>query len=183
MKHYYGLVDSENNGWGFVEEGDCRITDDFVELTEEEWQTLLEEQAEGKEIAGYGGKCFAAEKNRYYVDDAGAWQMRTDEELEAFKTNQKAQRIANLSLSAADVERALYKALGKDFDDIVETVEAMNEAGTADIDVKALKIELKANNFYRGNEYVEQIGALLGLSSSQLDNFFETGDYTTLIEE
>ena len=96
---------------------------------------------------------------------------------------EKAERIANLSLTAADVERALYKALGKDFDDIVETVEAMNEAGTTDIDVKALKIELKANNFYRGNEYVEQIGALLGLSSSQLDNFFETGDYTTLIEE
>ena len=88
---------------------------------------------------------------------------------------EKAERIANLSLTAADVERAIYKAKGMDFDDIVETVEAMNEAGTVDIDIKALKIELKANNFYRGNDYVEQIGTLLGYSSDDLDYLFENG--------
>ena len=63
---------------------------------------------------------------------------------------------------------------------IVDTIEAMNEAGTADIDIKALKIELKANYFYRGNDYVDQIGTILGFTSTQLDNFFETGDYTYL---
>ena len=62
-----------------------------------------------------------------------------------------------------------------DFDDIVETVEAMNEAETADIDIKALKIELKANNFYRGNDYITQIGTLLGYSSDDLDYLFENG--------
>ena len=94
---------------------------------------------------------------------------------------EKAERIANLSLTAADVERAIYKAKGIDFDDIVDTIKAMNEAGTTNIDVKALKIELKANNFYRGNPYISQIGALLNVTDSQLDEFFETGDYTKLI--
>ena len=41
--------------------------------------------------------------------------------------------------------------------------------------------ELKANNFYRGNPYINQVGTLLGLTSQQLDEFFETNDYTKLI--
>ena len=89
---------------------------------------------------------------------------------------EKAVRIANLSLTAADVERAIYKARNIDFDDIVETIEAINEAGTADVDIKALKIELKANNFYRGNEYVETIGTLLGFTSDDLDYLFQNGE-------
>ena len=88
---------------------------------------------------------------------------------------EEAERIANLSLTAADVERAIYKAKGMDFDDIVSYVEELNEAGTVDIDIKALKIELKANNFYRGNDYVTQIGTLLGYSSDDLDYLFENG--------
>ena len=103
------------------------------------------------------------------------FQFADTEEYIAQKAEEEAERIANLSLTAADVERAIYKAKGMDFDDIVETVEAMNEAGTADIDIKALKIELKANYFYRGNDYVEQIGTLLGYSSDDLDYLFENG--------
>ena len=49
------------------------------------------------------------------------------------------------------------------------------------VDIKALKIELKANNFYRGNPYVNVIGGLLGFTTEQLDEFFETGDYTKLM--
>ena len=99
-----------------------------------------------------------------------------------------AQRKAMLNLTAADVERAIYKAKGMDFDDVVALVEQYNEAAPQDtegessaIDIKALKIELKANNFYRGNPYINAVGALLGFTSEQLDNFFETGDYTTLL--
>ena len=110
----------------------------------------------------------------------GAVVELSDEEYTEYLEAVEAERIANLSLTAADVERAIYKAKGIDFDDIVESIEAMNEAGTADNDIKALKIELKANNFYRGNEYVEQIGNLLGITSEQLDDFFETNDYTCL---
>ena len=88
-----------------------------------------------------------------------------------------------LSLTAADVERALYKAKGMDFDDIIALCEAqpLNEGEAPAIDVKALKIELKANNFYRGNPYINAVGSLLGLSKEQLDEFFKTNDYTKLI--
>lgn len=81
------------------------------------------------------------------------------------------ERISLLSLTAADVERAIYKAKGIDFDDIIELVK-----DNPMIDLKALKIELKANNFYRGNPYVEQIGTLLGYTSADIDYLFENGE-------
>lgn len=93
-----------------------------------------------------------------------------------------AQRKAMLNLTAADVERALYKAKGVDFDDLIVMVQQYNETADAEIDIKALKIELKANNFYRGNPYIDQIGAILGITTTQMDEFFETNDYTKLME-
>ena len=105
------------------------------------------------------------------------------EEYEQEQAQKEAQRIAMLNLTAADVERAIYKAKGLDFDDILTLVEAqpLAEDGTPQIDIKALKIELKANNFYRGNPYINQVGTLLGFTSQQMDEFFETNDYTKLI--
>lgn len=92
----------------------------------------------------------------------------TQEELD----QQKAERIAKLNLTGADVERAVYKVKGIDFDDILAMVK-----DNPTIDEKALKIEFKANNFFRGNPYIEQVGSLLGFTSEMLDKFFETRDY------
>ena len=103
-------------------------------------------------------------------------QIITEDEYQTILNEEERKRLDNLSLTRADVERAIYKSKGIDFDDIVETVEEMNTAGTTDIDIKALKIELKANNFYRGNDYVNQIGSLLGFSSDDLDYLFENGE-------
>lgn len=91
---------------------------------------------------------------------------------------QEKERIAKLYLTGADVERGIYQAKGMDFDDIVEMVTQFQPEG---LDIKALKIELKANHFYRGNPYVSAVGALLGFTSEQLDKFFETNDYTVLL--
>ena len=104
-------------------------------------------------------------------------------EYQQEQAQKEAERIAMLNLTAADVERAIYKAKGLDFDDIVALIEAqpLTEDGTGQINIKALKIELKANNFYRGNPYINQVGGLLGFTSQQLDEFFETNDYTKLI--
>lgn len=112
----------------------------------------------------------------------------TEEEL----AQQERERIAKLYLTGADVERGIYQAKGMDFDDIIALVEYLSkgeldlETGEiinkgVDIDVKALKIELKANHFYRGNPYVNAVGALLGFTSEQLDKFFEFNDYTYLL--
>ena len=88
------------------------------------------------------------------------------------KLKQEKERIALLNMTGADVERAIYKVKGIDFDDILAMVKN-NPA----IDEKALKIEFKANNFFRGNPYIEQVGSLLGFTSEMLDKFFETKDY------
>ncbi len=98
----------------------------------------------------------------------------TEEEIAQIE----AQRIAMLSLTGADVERGIYKAKGMDFDDIIAYVTQLQPEG---LDIKALKIELKANNFYRGNPYVGAVGSLLGFSKEQLDKFFEDGNYEHLL--
>lgn len=105
----------------------------------------------------------------------------TEEELQA----QERERINMLSLTAADVERAIYKAKGMDFEDIVSLVETQateEMEGVNNIDVKALKIELKANNFYRGNPWINEVGALLGFTPEMLDRFFESGEWEELVK-
>lgn len=106
-----------------------------------------------------------------------AWGYTTEELEQQEKT-----RIAQLSMTGADVERAIYQVKGIDFEDILTLVKNQeNSEQTSNIDLKALKIELKANNFYRGNPYVNQIGELLGFTSEQLDQFFETKNWQTLV--
>ena len=116
-----------------------------------------------------------------------AWELLEGDEVidntEAYEQEQalkEKERIAKLNLTGADVERGIYQAKGMDFDDILAFVMANPPQG---LDIKALKIELKANHFYRGNPYVNAVGALLGFTSEQLDKFFETNDYTTLLPQ
>ena len=102
-----------------------------------------------------------------------AWGY-TEEEIAL----QEKERIAKLYLTGADVERGIYQAKEMDFDDILTLVTANPPEG---LDVKALKIELKANHFYRGNPYVSAIGALLGFTEEQLNLFFKDGNYKHLL--
>ena len=121
-----------------------------------------------------------------YSHKQGFEIRETEEEIQAWGYAEEEialkekERIAKLFLTGADVERGIYQARGIDFDDILDFV-TINPP--AELDVKALKIELKANHFYRGNPYVDAVGALLGFTSEQLDKFFETNDYTALIGE
>ncbi len=125
-----------------------------------------------------------AEPNYYICYQDNYTDGTINENLEQEKAQAEAERIAMLNLTGADVERAIYKAKGMDFDDIISYLEAqpLAEDGQAVVDIKALKIELKANNFYRGNPYVQKIGEILGFTDQQLTKFFETNDYTKLIE-
>ena len=113
-------------------------------------------------------------KNGYEIKETStaleAWGL-TKEEIQA----QERERISLLNMTGADVERAIYKVKGIDFDDILAMVKD-NPA----IDEKALKIEFKANNFFRGNPYISQVGLLLGFTDSMLDKFFDTKDYQYL---
>ena len=122
------------------------------------------------------------EQFNIYKDKGLIYFKYEDEEIiinpdyEALQEQIECERINMFSLTAADVERAIYKVKGLDFDDILELVK-----DNPSVDAKALKIELKANNFYRGNPYVSTIGNLLGFTEEQLDKFFETGNYEELM--
>ena len=115
------------------------------------------------------------ETDKEYVLDGEQYILK-DEAWEEKQAQKEAERIAMLNLTTADVERAIYKAKGLDFNDVISLVE--NQKAT--IDIKALQIELKANNFYRGNPYIDAVGTILGFTKEQLDKFFDTNDYRYL---
>ena len=115
-------------------------------------------------------------QDEYVLD--GEEYVLNDEVYQEKKAREEKERIGNLFLTGADVERGIYQAKGMDFDDILAYVTQLQPEG---LDIKALKIELKANNFYRGNPYVSAIGALLGFTEEQLNLFFEDGNYEHLL--
>ena len=117
------------------------------------------------------------ETQEEYIFDGEEYILK-DEAWEEKQAQQERERKAKLFLTGADVERAIYQAKGMDFDDIVAMVTQLQPEG---LDIKALKIELKANNFYRGNPYVNAVGILLGFTEKMLDDFFQYNDYRYLL--
>ena len=115
-------------------------------------------------------------QDEYVLD--GEEYVLNDETYQKKKAQEEREKIAKLFLTSADVERGIYQAKGMDFDDVLAYVTQLQPQG---LNIKALKIELKANNFYRGNPYVSTIGQLLGFSEEQLDKFFEDGNYEHLL--
>ena len=84
------------------------------------------------------------------------------------------QRIDALTLTPSDVERALYAAKGMDFDDL----KALIAEKIPQIDMKALAIEFRARDFYRGAmagdiRLFDVVGALIGYTSEDMDYLFE----------
>lgn len=145
-----------------------------------EFEELIEDIAIANEISEYfvgqtEFEDYTPNNNRYLLDNG---EIVLNPNYEAEQAQKEKERVAHLFLTSADVERGIYKAKGMDFDDIMAFVMANPPQG---LDVKALKIELKANNFYRGNPYVNAIGGLLGFTSEQLDKFFADGNYEHLI--
>lgn len=96
--------------------------------------------------------------------------MKTEEE----KQQEAEEKRLNMSLTPADVERALYKAKGMDFTDLKELI-ATTATG---IDLKALNIEFNASMFYRGAPFgngrlFDVVGNLLGYTPADIDYLFE----------
>lgn len=124
---------------------------------------------------------YALEKNQTVLDGL----IVEDENYVDETTVLKNKILETKFLTASDVERALYKSLKMDFEDIITLLESLAETQGEefDIDIKALKIELRANNFYRKNPYVDKIGKLLGYSEEEIDNLFLNGELPIKSEE
>lgn len=93
---------------------------------------------------------------------------------EADKQAKERQELDLLTLTPADVERALYKAKGMDFEDLKGFI----AANVPTIDIKGLAIEFRAKDFYRGatladgTRLIDIVGALLGYTSADMDYLF-----------
>ncbi len=116
---------------------------------------------------------------QYYL--TGYAPQYTEEEL----AQQEAERIAMLTLTRGDVFRGIYKAKGITRDTLRAGISEaeITETFTADDKELALIDFDEALNFYRGNELLDVVGLQLGISTTQMDNFFETNDYTELTKE
>lgn len=94
---------------------------------------------------------------------------------EADKQAQERAELDALTLTPADVERALYRAKGMDFEDL-KTLIAQS---LPQVDIKGLAIEFRAKDFYRGAtangiRLFDVVGQLLGYSSNDMDYLFLT---------
>ena len=137
--------------------------------------------AEWEYIEDYRGKTAWKSYSEFItIEELGAIPEGYSLEQPEPTEEEKREIYSMMFLTGADVERGIYQAKGMDFDDIIAFVMANPPQG---LDVKALRIELKANHFYRGNPYGNAVGALLGFTPEQLDKFFEFNDYKYLIPE
>lgn len=102
----------------------------------------------------------------------------TEEELSQFEK----ERIGMLSLTRGDVFRGLLQAKGITRAQIRAMIETNEELSAVEKEMALIDFD-EALNFYRGNELISILGLALGISSEQLDKFFETNDYKALIEE
>lgn len=111
-------------------------------------------------------------KKNYIIDN---FEMMTVDEQKEKQNKAERERLDSLTLTPADVERALYKAKAMDFDDL----KVLITEKLPDIDTKALAIEFRAKDFYRGatiadgTRLFDVVGALLGYTSDNMDYLFE----------
>lgn len=111
------------------------------------------------------------EQGKYIVVDG---ELTLNPNFEEEKRQKERQRLDALTLTPADVERALYAAKGMDFDDL----KALIAEKMPQIDMKALAIEFRARDFYRGAmagdiRLFDVVGALIGYTSEDMDYLFE----------
>lgn len=115
-----------------------------------------------------------------YNHQQGYEIRETETELQAWgyteeeKEQQERQRIDALTLTPADVERALYKEKQMDFDDL----KALIAEQLPMVDIKGLSIEFRAKDFYRGAvangmRLFDVVGQLLGYTPGDMDYLFE----------
>ena len=108
------------------------------------------------------------EPDKYIVENGA---LVRNPNYEAEQELKERERIAKLSLTKREVFLGLYQAKGVTPDQIKAQI----------TDPMAL-IEFEyANDYYRFNPLIDVVGNALGITSEQLDKFFDTKDYTYLL--
>jgi hypothetical protein len=119
-----------------------------------------------------------------------AWEIIQDdivvdntEEYNKELEQKEKERIGHLSLTRGDVFRGLLLAKGITKSQIKEMILAMPADTPEEIIVREMAlIDFEdALNFYRGNALIDTLGLQLGITSEQMNKFFETGNYIDLL--
>jgi hypothetical protein len=109
-----------------------------------------------------------------YMWDVDNQEVIINPNYEEEQRQKERQRLDALTLTPADVERALYRAKGMDFEDL----KALIAQQIPTIDIKGLAIEFRAKDFYRGAvasgvRLFDVVGQLLGYMPTDMDYLFE----------
>lgn len=161
MEYYIFIEDNKINGCG-----QCQILNEEVQnipVTEEMFNAFVEDNL----LYIWDGENIISNPN-YEADKAAKMRAEKDQ----------------MMLTPADVERALYVAKGMDFDDL----KALIKQALPTVDIKALSIEFRAKDFYRGAtangmRLFDVVGALLGYTSDDMDYLFEHRELPPAVEE
>ena len=116
-----------------------------------------------------------------YVLDGEEYVLK-DEVWEEKQAQAKKERVAMLSLTRGDVFRGLLMAKQVTRAEIRAMIENNETLSILQKEMALIDFD-EALNFYRGNALIDTLGATLGITSKQLDKFFETNDYACLIAE
>ena len=119
------------------------------------------------------------ETNDEYILDGDEYVLNDDEYKEK-KAQEEKERIAMLSLTRGDVFRGLLMAKQVTRAQIRAMIENNETLSILEREMALIDFD-EALNFYRGNSLIDTLGATLGITSEQLDQFFETNDYTVLL--
>lgn len=115
----------------------------------------------------------------------------TEEELQAWgyteeeKEQQRKEAIARLSLTRGDVFRGLLQAKSVTRTMLRSIIENLpDETNEQTITKEMALIDFdEALNFFRGNPLIDTVGEQLGITSEQMDRFFQTNDWHELEPE
>lgn len=115
-------------------------------------------------------QAYLSDKDKVIYSDG---EIIENPDYEEIKRQKERARLDALTLTPADVERALYKAKRMDFEDL----KALISQALPTIDIKALSIEFRAKDFYRGAvangiRLFDVVGQLLGYSAEDMDYLF-----------
>lgn len=117
------------------------------------------------------------EAEKYIWDGA---DLVLDPEYEEKEAQKERERIALLSLTRGDVFRGLLMAKQVTRAEIRAMIENNETLSILEREMALIDFD-EALNFYRGNALIDTLGMTLGITSEQLDQFFETNDYTVLL--
>jgi hypothetical protein len=111
---------------------------------------------------------YALEANEILVDG----EVKIDPNYEEKQAQKEAERIGKLSLTKREVFLGLYHAKGITPEMIRNQIK--DQSALIEFDY--------ANDYYRGNPLINEVGIMLGITPEQLDKFFEDGNYEHLLE-